>query len=444
MLANPVDPRLLPFLKNSDLGLIDLRGCDLSGLNLSYVNLEGALLTGAVLRGTQLVGARLFGAQLMGADLSDANLMGANLSFAHLQRALLVRTNLYGAHLEHVDLTNTILEDAIVKNAVFSKISQEMFDFKPRQSWLVLPDGWCCRSYEWRAHLSEQNATRPPLIALHGMTGSGLDFQELAYNLDRPLLSFDLYGHGETLCCRVSEELSLDDSIWAPTPLLFSENVILTSRWLKELMKRQLLPEQEFELLGYSMGGRLALSLVEYWVREKDEELLRRLNRLTLIGASPGLEGDESEYAERRMKDRHWADRMSQEPLNEVLRDWDAQAILARLYQVKPELGQRLTSRRVQQSGIGLSYAMQAMSIANMPSLWDRLSSISVPTMWITGELDQKFTQIASRAAKLQGEQAHIHVIKKSGHSPHLERPDQVIACLQNEIPYASSSLMSK
>ena len=407
--------KLTSLLRAPSSGLLDLRAQDLSGLDLSYVNLEGALLTGASLVGSDLTGARLFGAQLIGADLTDACLAEADLSYAHLQRASLVRVELRDALLGHANLSGAVVRDASLQGALISNLPPELLTPHPKRGWLTLRDGWCCRSYEWRDHLSDEGARRAPIIALHGMTGSGLDFQSLARAVDRPMISVDLYGHGETLWCPVSDELALSEPDWSPPLLSFNEHLTLTERWLRELLSRQLSPDQPFELLGYSMGGRLALSLVERWHRAEDE-LLRRLSRLTLIGASPGLEGDEEARAERRIQDTRWANRMSSEPLAEVLGDWDAQPVLARLQQVRPELASELRARRVSQPGAGLAYSMRAVSLAEMPPLWGRLSTVETPTLWLTGELDQKFTEIATRASLAQGLQARSLVIQESGH----------------------------
>jgi len=394
------------------------------------MNLEGALLTGASLVGANLTGARLFGAQLIGADLTDACLVEADLSYAHLQRASLVRTELQGALLGHANLSGAVVRDVALQGALISRIPPELFSSQPKRGWLTLRDGWCCRSYEWSDHVSDAGAQRAPIIALHGMTGSGLDFQHLARAMDRPMISLDLYGHGETLWCPVSDELALSEPDWSPVQLSFEEHLTLMERWLKELVTRHLSPDQPFELLGYSMGGRLALSLVERWHRAKDE-LLERLSRLTCIGVSPGFEGDEDARAERRRQDTRWADRMSAEPLEEVLGDWDAQPVLARLQQVRPELASELRARRVSQRGEGLACSMRAVSLAEMPPLWDTLSTLETPTLWLTGELDQKFTEIATRASVAQGPHARSVIIQDAGHSPHLERAPAVAQALE-------------
>lgn len=429
-----IDPRLTPYLRSTAEGLLDLRGCDLSGLELVNVNLEGALLMGASLRGCDLTGAQLFGAQLTGADLTDARLSNANLSYAHLQRSLLIRTELSGASLGHVYLNGAVIRDVSLQGALVSKLPEELFDTVPRASWLALRDGWCCRTYEWLDHLSAEEQARPPVIALHGMTGSGLDFQELAYALGRPLISLDLYGHGETLWCRVSDELALDDPEFMPEQLSFAGHLTLTARWLEELLTRRLSAEQGFELLGYSMGGRLALSLVAHWTEVGARETLDRLERLTLIGASPGLEGARSLYDARRAQDHRWAERFSEEPLGEVLESWDAQPVLARLREVRPELARQLRQRRARQAGEGLAYAMRAVSLAEMPSQWGQLAALSCPTRWVTGALDQKFTAIAARAARAQGPHAEAIALAEAGHSPHLERPAEVAALLERSL----------
>jgi 2-succinyl-6-hydroxy-2,4-cyclohexadiene-1-carboxylate synthase len=63
------------------------------------------------------------------------------------------------------------------------------------------------------------------------------------------------------------------------------------------------------------------------------------------------------------------------------------------------------------------------------PSLWDRLCDLSVPTLVLTGALDDKYTGVTARAAR-RIETAERVVVPKAGHNVHAERPQAFLAQL--------------
>ena len=59
-----------------------------------------------------------------------------------------------------------------------------------------------------------------------------------------------------------------------------------------------------------------------------------------------------------------------------------------------------------------------------MPSLWDVLTQVSVPTTLLTGDLDTKFSQIAEQMAE-QMPMAEVVQLSGVGHTAHLEGPER-------------------
>jgi 2-succinyl-6-hydroxy-2,4-cyclohexadiene-1-carboxylate synthase len=257
------------------------------------------------------------------------------------------------------------------------------------------------------------------------MMGCALDFEPLACALKHPVWALDLFGHAET------PPHPLDYEIGEVPPLLsFEEMTQHTAGLLEELLRRF---DEPCELLGYSMGGRLALSVVALWTREGNTQALNRVKHLTLLGASPGLEG-EAERQARREADERWAERLEGyegESLEEVLDVWSAQPILARLAEVCPERAAEQRERRLElHIGEALACAMRALSLGGMPPLWAELSALPCPTRWVSGALDVKFSALAQRAAEAQGERASVHLLDGAGHSAHLEAPEALAPLL--------------
>ena len=62
------------------------------------------------------------------------------------------------------------------------------------------------------------------------------------------------------------------------------------------------------------------------------------------------------------------------------------------------------------------------MGTGALPSLWDELPELAVPTLVVVGELDRKFVDIGERMARAMPD-ARLVVVPGAGHTVHLERP---------------------
>lgn len=140
-------------------------------------------------------------------------------------------------------------------------------------------------------------------------------------------------------------------------------------------------------MLGYSMGGRLALhSLLENghpW------------QAAVIVSANPGLENDADRTA-RRAADTAWATRALTGDWAKFLADWDAQPILGSRPIRLPGAASSLVMRRRE---IARSFVDWSLG-AQLP-LWDRLPEISVPVLLVVGENDAKYRALGERAAAL-------------------------------------------
>ena len=136
-------------------------------------------------------------------------------------------------------------------------------------------------------------------------------------------------------------------------------------------------------LIGYSMGGRLALHALlgnGPW------------DAAVIISANPGLR-DPQEAAQRRGQDAHWATRALTESWVDFLSAWNAQPILGGALRDERE-DKKLIQRRRE-----IARSFVDWSVANQENLWNRLTEIKIPVLWIAGERDEKFSTIAKEAA---------------------------------------------
>jgi len=166
-------------------------------------------------------------------------------------------------------------------------------------------------------------------------------------------------------------------------------------------------------LVGYSMGGRIALHAAL-----AAPELVRRL---VLIGASPGL-ADAAEREARRRADEELADRIEAIGLEAFAEEWGALA----LWEGQPErVRAAARADRLRNTAPGLAAALRGLGTGALPSLWDRLGELTVPVVLVAGERDEKFGAIAGRMAERVPD-ARVVAIPGAGHAAQLERPDLV------------------
>jgi 2-succinyl-6-hydroxy-2,4-cyclohexadiene-1-carboxylate synthase len=145
-----------------------------------------------------------------------------------------------------------------------------------------------------------------------------------------------------------------------------------------------------------------------------------------LIGASPGIE-DPAERAARVVADERLADEIEGLSIAEFARRWASTPVLAGQ---PAEVRAFVESDRLRNEPVGLARALRGLGTGALPSVWSRLSELSMPVMLIAGERDGKFTAIASSMAALVRD-AKVVVVPGVGHAVHLEDPAAVAAAIR-------------
>jgi 2-succinyl-6-hydroxy-2,4-cyclohexadiene-1-carboxylate synthase len=135
-------------------------------------------------------------------------------------------------------------------------------------------------------------------------------------------------------------------------------------------------------LLGYSMGGRLALHALLNGAK---------FSRAVIVSAGLGVEGDDAR-AERRVADEAWAQRFERNEWSDVMRDWNAQPLFA---------GNELPREERDFDRAALAKALREWSPAVLPPIASRLHELRLPILFVAGERDAKYVAEAERAAKL-------------------------------------------
>jgi 2-succinyl-6-hydroxy-2,4-cyclohexadiene-1-carboxylate synthase len=242
----------------------------------------------------------------------------------------------------------------------------------------------------------------PDVLCLHGFMGSAADWQEVATAIgDRAFcVALDLPGHGASLGL-------------APEVYTMEGTARAVIRTLDDFEARRPV------IVGYSMGGRLALYLA-----------LRHPGRcagLFLESASPGLESVE-EQAARRDADEEKAKRLESGDFENFLRDWYRQPLFAPLAREEGLLRRTIEARRRNEPS-ELARSLRGMGAGSQPSLWQELEGLAVPALAVAGELDGKYAGISSRMASISPKVESV-VIPGAGHNLHDEAPAEYAALL--------------
>ena len=180
------------------------------------------------------------------------------------------------------------------------------------------------------------------------------------------------------------------------------------------------LAPDRFTLVGYSMGGRIALHAAL--------ALGGRIERLVLIGASPGL-ADPDERRARRAADEKLAGEIERLSIEAFADRWAQTPVLAGQ---PPEVSAAVHADRLRNRPAGLARALRGLGTGALSSLWDRLGAVGMPVALVVGESDEKFRAIAAQmAAELP--RAGLVVVPGAGHAVHLEAPGAVAAAIDPE-----------
>lgn len=236
-----------------------------------------------------------------------------------------------------------------------------------------------------------------PVVVIHGFTGSGAAMAPLIERLDGWLrIAVDLPGHGRS---PAPPEL----------PYYSVEAMAASIAGLAAAV------DGPCHVIGYSMGGRIALALAAVHPHE--------CRSLTLISATAGMD-DQAERARRRQADEALAERIGQHGLKQFVEDWMAapmwDTLRARLSAAEWEASMR---QRRSCDPVGLANSLRAGGTGSMTPRWDRLGTLEVPTLVVCGELDAKFVEIGRRMAELLPD-SELAEMPGAGHAVHLETPD--------------------
>jgi len=238
----------------------------------------------------------------------------------------------------------------------------------------------------------------PPVLLLHGFTGSGETMYELGQYLPNRTIRPDLIGHGRSPAPRELRPYRIEAMVEQLHKLVKSETADMPI------------------VCGYSMGARLALSYVVRYPK--------KVSSLILIGGTPGIE-DRCEAHERARHDAKLATRIEIEGIDAFIHYWENLPIFASQFRLSSETRRAIRRVRLSQRSQGLANHLRMAGTGSMPSLWEHIPRLLIPTLLITGSYDAKFRDIAKEMEGAFPSARHENV-PDTGHAPHMENPKLV------------------
>ena len=234
------------------------------------------------------------------------------------------------------------------------------------------------------------------VVLLHGFAGTRRGWDLVTGRLDperyRPL-ALDLRGHGAAAGRRpVSFEGCVAD-VAAQAP-------------------------ERFALVGYSMGGRVALHVAL--------ALPARVRALVLVATMAGIE-DETEREARRAADGALADAVQRGTIEAFADRWAGQRMFAR---DPPEAAAFAREDMLRNDPRALAAVLRGVGTGAMAPLWKRLGELRMPAAVVAGERDAKFTALGRRLAAALPD-AELIIVPGAGHGLPREAPQAVADAIE-------------
>ena len=236
----------------------------------------------------------------------------------------------------------------------------------------------------------------PPVVLLHGFTGSSASWVTLGESLDRfSTIAIDLPGHGRSSAPSDPARYALPRFAGDLAAVLDALHVDRAS------------------VLGYSLGARAALHFALAHPA--------RVSALILESASPGID-DPVERTARVALDAALADAIERDGIAAFVDRWERLPLWESQARLADEPRGRLRAQRLANDPHGLANSLRGAGAGAEPSVLDRLGTLEMSTMLIVGALDPKYVALGRRlASAIPG--ARLEIVPDAGHNVHLERP---------------------
>ena len=236
-----------------------------------------------------------------------------------------------------------------------------------------------------------------PVVILHGFTGSSQAMSGVARALpSRWSICVDLVGHGRSDAPHEVGRYSMRRCV---RQVVGAMDALGVSR---------------SHLLGYSMGGRVALQVCVTHPR--------RVASALVVGTGAGLADPEQRRARVR-DDEALAAAILRDGVPAFVDRWMALPLFASQRRLGPGALAEARAQRLRNRAHGLANSLRGMGAGAQEPLHQRLASLTLPVCLAVGDEDAKFRAIGADLANRMP-RGRLAIIEKAGHAAHLENPD--------------------
>jgi 2-succinyl-6-hydroxy-2,4-cyclohexadiene-1-carboxylate synthase len=202
---------------------------------------------------------------------------------------------------------------------------------------------------------------------------------------------------------------------YAPLALNLTDADVLTPDGVASLVAAR--TDEPCILVGYSMGGRLAL--------HTSLQIPDRVARLVLISTTAGIE-DRAEHAARRAADDQLADEIEHGSISSFVARWRELPLFAQdpawVHDEVADDERRCTATQ-------LAGMLRGLGVGAMAPMWDRLGDLRMPVAILAGEQDAAYVALGRRLAASIGN-ATFRSVPGAGHRVALQSPAAVVSAL--------------
>jgi 2-succinyl-6-hydroxy-2,4-cyclohexadiene-1-carboxylate synthase len=171
-------------------------------------------------------------------------------------------------------------------------------------------------------------------------------------------------------------------------------------------------------LVGYSLGGRLALRAV---LRDPG-----RYAGLVTVGATAGID-DPGLRSSRAEADDRLAAWMEAAPIEDVVSIWERQPLFA---DQSERLIESQRAGRLSHDPGGLAMLLRTAGQGVLEPVWHGLLTLDLPVLAIAGARDEGYVAAAERIADT-APRGRAAVVEDAGHAAHLQRPERVAELIE-------------
>jgi 2-succinyl-6-hydroxy-2,4-cyclohexadiene-1-carboxylate synthase len=166
-------------------------------------------------------------------------------------------------------------------------------------------------------------------------------------------------------------------------------------------------------LVGYSLGGRLALRAA---LRSPES-----FSALVLVGSTAGIE-EGPLRAQRVEADEKLASWMEAMPIEDIVALWERQPLFA---DQSDSLVEAQRPGRLSHDPRDLALILRTAGQGALDPVWHELRTLELPLLAIAGARDEGYCAAGKRLAAA-APNASAAIVEDAGHAAHLQRPEEV------------------